>query len=120
MTTEMPKELQESVLMIGLGDGESHGYELREYLRRNHLPVDLATVYRKLQSMERRGLIASRWESSATGPARRVYSLTTQGVTTLRSELQGLRTLHSHLGEILDTAENALLERARINALSRI
>jgi len=30
MTTEMPKELQESVLMIGLGNGESHGYELAQ------------------------------------------------------------------------------------------
>jgi len=119
MTTEMPKELQESVLMIGLGNGESHGYELGEYLRRNHLPLDLATVYRRLQSMERRGLITSRWESSATGPARRVYSLTKLGFTSLRSEIQGLRTLHTLLGELLEAAEVSQLERDRTNAPSR-
>jgi DNA-binding PadR family transcriptional regulator len=119
MDTEMPKELQESVLMIGLGNGESHGYELGEYLRSNHLPLDLATVYRRLQSMERRGLITSRWDSSASGPARRVYSLTELGFTSLRSEILQLRTLQNLLGELLEAAEVSQLERDRTKASAR-
>jgi len=119
MNAEMPKEFQEAVLMISLGEGESHGYELGEYLRRNRLPVDLATVYRKLQSMERRGLIASRWESSASGPARRIYSLTPDGFEKLWNDLEGLRDIQVRLGLMLDAAEESLAGRSRNRTSSR-
>jgi DNA-binding PadR family transcriptional regulator len=119
MNAEMPKEFQEAVLMISLGEGESHGYELGEYLRRNGLPVDLATVYRKLQSMERRGLIASRWESSASGPARRIYSLTPDGFEKLWNDLEGLRDIQVRLGLMLDAAEESLAGRSRNRTSSR-
>ncbi|MHB1130039.1 MAG: PadR family transcriptional regulator [Ilumatobacteraceae bacterium] len=86
----MPRQFQEPCLLFGLERGESHGYELAEYLRGLNMPIDLATVYRKLQSMERRGLIVSRWEESPSGPKRRVYRLTDAGLATARDAVKEL------------------------------
>ncbi len=54
------------------------------------MPIDLATVYRKLQSMERRGLIVSRWEESPSGPKRRIYQLTDAGVAAAQDAVKEL------------------------------
>lgn len=114
----MPKELQEIVLLFGLNNGESHGYELAEFLHQNHFDVDLATVYRKLQSMERRGLITSRWEPSVSGPARRVYSISSQGSVNLRSGFADLSILHSQMGDLLNFAKASFKKHAQSEALS--
>ena len=37
------------------------------------------TVYRALRQMEGLGLVSSMWDTSSTGPARRMYSLTQAG-----------------------------------------
>ncbi len=89
-TPDMPRQFQQSFLLIGLERGESHGYELTEYLRGLNMPIDLATVYRKLQSMERRGLIISRWEESPSGPKRRIYQLTDAGVAAAQDAVKEL------------------------------
>ncbi len=61
---------------------EGRGYELAEGLKpfvyeRN--PVDTNTVYRLLHDLEKRGLVTSRWDTSNTGPTRRVYHTTEEG-----------------------------------------
>jgi len=56
------------------------------------------TVYPTLDRLEHRGLLRSRWEDEATAraegrPARRYFSLTASGVSTLEAALQKHRTL---------------------------
>jgi PadR family transcriptional regulator, regulatory protein PadR len=70
------------LLLLGvLDDGPAHGYGLVETLReRSGGAFDLpeGTVYPSLYRLERRGLIASRWEP-AGGRNRRVYRLSAAG-----------------------------------------
>ncbi|MGI8479901.1 MAG: PadR family transcriptional regulator [Gaiellaceae bacterium] len=69
------------LLLSALEDEPAHGYELVQTLReRSEGAFDLAegTVYPSLYRLERRGLIASRWETVA-GRRRRVYRLTKSG-----------------------------------------
>ncbi|MBA3374964.1 MAG: helix-turn-helix transcriptional regulator [Actinobacteria bacterium] len=69
------------LLLSALEDEPAHGYELVQTLReRSEGAFDLAegTVYPSLYRLERRGLIASRWETVA-GRRRRVYGLTKSG-----------------------------------------
>jgi len=69
------------LLLSALEDEPAHGYELLQTLReRSEGAFDLAegTVYPSLYRLERRGLIASRWETVA-GRRRRVYRLTKSG-----------------------------------------
>jgi len=104
-TPNMPRQFQELFLLIDLDRGESHGYELAEYLRGLNMPVDLATVYRKLQSMERRGLIISRWEESALGPQRRVYCLTDTGVVEARAAARELEEIAAMVSRALNAVD---------------
>lgn len=76
------------LLLAALEDAPAHGYELVETVReRSEGAFDLAegTVYPSLYRLERRGLVASAWETVA-GRRRRVYRLTTSGRRTLAKE----------------------------------
>ena len=76
------------LLLSALESAPAHGYELVETLReRSEGAFDLAegTVYPSLYRLERRGLVASGWET-VSGRRRRVYRLTTGGRRALEKE----------------------------------
>ena len=76
------------LMLSALEDDPAHGYELVETLReRSEGAFDLAegTVYPSLYRLERRGLVASGWQTVA-GRRRRVYRLTTSGRSALEKE----------------------------------
>lgn len=76
----LPRRFLPAFLLLTLErDGTSYGYELWDTARALGLAVDLAAVYRGLKTMERRGLVTSAWARSASGPDRRLYSLTDAG-----------------------------------------
>jgi len=73
--------MQPSVLMALL-DGKSHGYELLQHIAEyGFLKGDAppGMIYRHLRQMEEEGLVASQWEATGTGPAKRVYTITPEG-----------------------------------------
>ena len=76
------------LLLSALDEKPAHGYALVETLReRSEGAFDLAegTVYPSLYRLERRGLVASGWET-VNGRRRRVYRLTGQGRGRLAEE----------------------------------
>jgi poly-beta-hydroxybutyrate-responsive repressor len=62
--------------------GAAHGYELagdvREYAFTDS-EIEVAALYRTLRQLEENGCVSSKWDAGASGPARRVYSLTPRG-----------------------------------------
>ena len=76
----LPRSFLRSFLLLAFDRvGRSYGYELFETVQAQGLVTDLAGVYRALRSMQRHGLVTSVWEPSASGPDRRVYSLSPEG-----------------------------------------
>jgi PadR family transcriptional regulator, regulatory protein PadR len=76
----MPKNFLASWLLLLLRSWNAHGYQLIQTLTAMGLGlVDPATVYRTLRQLEEEGLITSAWDATATGPARRVYTLSEAG-----------------------------------------
>jgi poly-beta-hydroxybutyrate-responsive repressor len=79
--TALSRFLQPCLLML-LAEGESHGYELIEKLPEvgymDSTP-DPATVYKVLRRLEADGVVKSDWDTSGSGPAKRVYSVTREG-----------------------------------------
>lgn len=68
------------VLLLMLREWSSYGYELMEKMAQFGLAaMNPGTVYRTLRQMEKDGVIKSNWDTSAAGPARRVYSITDAG-----------------------------------------
>ena len=76
--------LLSSTLLAYLRNWNAHGYQLVQELGKAGLPAfDSATVYRTLRQLERAGLVSSFWDTSSSGPARRMYSLTKAGEAVL-------------------------------------
>ncbi len=97
-------DLLASSLLAFLRNWPAYGYQLVRELSKAGLPAfDSATVYRTLRQLERSGLVSSFWDTSESGPARRMYSLTRAGETFLNLWLD----LLSHYQNILHSALNS-------------
>ena len=96
------------VLFLLKTKGHAHGYELAGEMAECALTdaeVDMGGLYRVLQRLEVEGLVASEWDTSGNGPARRVYSITPAGEYRLREWV----TVLGNMARSMD----AFLRRAR-------
>lgn len=73
-------EMLATSLLAFLKGWNAYGYELTQKLAQAGLPEsDSGTVYRTLRQLEKSGFVSSFWDTSESGPARRMYSLTRAG-----------------------------------------
>lgn len=100
--TGLPRNYLRPCLLLLLAEGPSHGYDMLEHMPRLGLErVDPGGLYRTLRSMEEEGLVTSAWEHAESGPARRTYELTDEGLDWLHAWAGSLRQVHRHLGRYL-------------------
>jgi PadR family transcriptional regulator PadR len=99
----LPRNYLRPCLLLLLAEGTGHGYEL---LRQVHalglVNADTASVYRSLRALDQEGLVRSRWEPSASGPARRTYVLTAEGRDRLRAMTDEIAYAADALDRFLD------------------
>ena len=84
LSSGLPKDFLRPCLLLLLREGETHGYELLESVcvfGFDH--SDPGALYRALHRLENDGLVQSGWRESQSGPRKRVYSLTEDGVAEL-------------------------------------
>lgn len=88
-------------VLLMLRDGAIHGYAIWERLMLMSIPGlnenDRVNIYRALRQLEKEGKIKSQWETTGTGPARRVYMLTNTGENFLKIWATGLRQYRQSL-----------------------
>jgi len=73
-------------LLLLLAEKSSHGYELTERyseLGFTEADSDPGAIYRTLKLLESEGFIKSKWETSVNGPAKKIYSITPEGLEIL-------------------------------------
>lgn len=105
-TTGMPRSFLRPILLLLLAERSSHGYELLEQIAELGLErADPGGLYRTLRTMEQEGLVASWWETSTSGPARRSYELTPEGLDWLHASAGSLRLVARHLDRYLERYE---------------
>ena len=98
--------LLSSTLLAYLRNWNAYGYQLVQELAKAGLPAfDSATVYRTLRQLERAGLVSSFWDTSSSGPARRMYTLTKAGEGVLSLWVDVLSHYQSVLQRALRTYE---------------
>lgn len=91
----------ELVVVAALATKEFYGYELVEHLKaRCGMSVSDGTLYAILLRLKNEGLVRHRWEHAASGPARKYYALTKQGVVALA----GMRTAWAEITRAVDRA----------------
>ena len=94
-------DLLTTSLLAMLRGWSGYGYQLSQRLKDYGMPVfDQGTVYRTLRKLEESGLVASFWDTSASGPARRMYSLTRAGEIFLSGWLEALERYQRFLATL--------------------
>ncbi len=79
-TTQLRKGLLEMCMLNAMSTGPVYGYDIVRQLREmDGLVTSEGTVYPILSRFKREGLVQSRLEESAEGPARKYYELTESG-----------------------------------------
>ena len=117
----LPKNFLRPCLLLLLREHPAHGYDLLERLR----PLgfnrdDPGRLYRALRVLESDGLVRSVWEKSSSGPARRMYELTREGVETLHESVSALKLTHELLDVFLSRySEFVAIKPARRSPASR-
>jgi PadR family transcriptional regulator PadR len=98
----LPRNYLRASLLLLIGEAPAHGYDLLDQIAQLGLrSVDPGGLYRTLRVMEDDGLVASSWEHSSAGPARRTYRLTADGVDWLHAWAGALRESHRYLSAYL-------------------
>jgi len=102
--------VQPAILVI-LMDGPLHGYRVAE--RIGELPgfgsqkPDKSGVYRFLKAMEGKGLLASSWDVSDGGPAKRTYQITPSGEACLGKWITTLDDYRKSITDLLRLARRS-------------
>jgi poly-beta-hydroxybutyrate-responsive repressor len=100
-------DLLSSSLLAYLRRWNAYGYQLVQELGKSGLSsFDSTTVYRTLRQLEKSGLVSSFWDTSESGPARRMYSLTAAGETFLDLWLDLFGRYQKILHSALDSLDN--------------
>lgn len=98
----------EPAILVLLRERSMHGYELLEQLPElvgDEAGPDLGNLYRVLRGLELEGVLTSRWDVDAPGPARRVYALTGLGTILLDDWIRALAKTRSAIDVFLERYE---------------
>jgi poly-beta-hydroxybutyrate-responsive repressor len=100
-------DLLSSSLLAFLRRWNAYGYQLVQELGKAGLAsFDSTTVYRTLRQLERAGLVSSFWDTSTSGPARRMYALTKAGEAVLDVWVELFGRYQKVLHSALDSLDN--------------
>ena len=95
--------LVEPAALAALLYADGYGYDMRRTIldmTEGEVDVDVGGLYRSLRRLEDEGAVTSRWCEEGTGPRRREYELTEQGMELAEQWLDALRT-RQRLDELL-------------------
>jgi PadR family transcriptional regulator PadR len=102
----------EPIVLVSLARlGTAHGYSIAqeaEKLAVTHAGVDVSAVYRTLRRLEQMGFVRSEWATEESGPARRDYTLTTEGLDHLRQWTLVLGEVMKALSKIFNNCQDVI------------
>jgi DNA-binding PadR family transcriptional regulator len=104
---ELLKGSIKRLILAVLADGEKYGYQISKAISERSqetLEFGEGSIYPALHSLEKSGLLQSRWVSQKDLPDRKYYSLTEKGQQTLQLSLEEwklfVHSVNNVLGDI--------------------
>ena len=97
---QMRKGILEYCILGILSSGDSYTSDIIEELKKAQLIVVEGTLYPLLTRLKNAGLLEYRWEESNSGPPRKYYSLSENGLSfqrDLKQTWEGLSQAVNHL-----------------------
>ncbi|HHY11529.1 MAG TPA: PadR family transcriptional regulator [Firmicutes bacterium] len=113
-----PEGFMEPCLLLLLTENVTYGYDLISRLKEFGFGdnQDPGMVYRYLRRLEKRGMIESRWDTTGTGPARRMYRVTADGDELLSVWAETIKLNIRVLQQFLERYECAIQENCSSEA----
>ena len=99
--------------------GSAHGYQLAqeaEGMAVTHAGLDGGVIYRTLRRLEAAGHVRSSWDTSGSGPARRIYVLTESGRGHLAEWAEVLKNVTGSLQALTRNCEQVGRQSASLPA----
>jgi DNA-binding PadR family transcriptional regulator len=82
------------LILKTLKEKNASGSEIHEKITKEYeVEIPKPMIYMILRRMERMGLVTSKWETGETGPAKRTYTITEEGLDILEREMERIRKL---------------------------
>ena len=101
------ERFQVAAILLLLRERPAHGYDMLERLPAltGEERVDVGNLYRVLRALEEQGLVASEWDETLPGPAKRTYELTEAGEAALERWAAALTQTRTHIDLFLQRYE---------------
>jgi DNA-binding PadR family transcriptional regulator len=94
--------LAHTLILKTLKEKNASGSEIHEKITKEYeVEMPKPMIYMILRRMERMGLVTSKWETGETGPAKRIYTITEEGLDILEREMERIRRLKELAEKIL-------------------
>lgn len=100
-------------VLCELSKGPNYGYELMFKLQTFGIEeedINISTLYRCLKKLEDAKLIGSNWEEGISGPNKKVYSITQDGVEELKNTILFIEDRKKILENVLKCYKNINLK----------
>ena len=90
-------------VLAALRGRERYGYELAQLFERVGLgPIKGGTLYPLLGRLTESGLVTAEWRPGTSGPGRKYYALTQDGLALLERQADLWRSFHDAVATLLD------------------
>ena len=101
------ERFQVAAILLLLSERPGHGYDLLERLPAviEEERVDVGNLYRVLRALEEQGIVASEWDETLPGPAKRTYELTEAGAAALERWATALTETRTRIDRFLERYE---------------
>ena len=87
-------------LLLLISEKSSHGYELTEKYTEfgfTEASADPGAIYRTLKLLASEGFVISQWDTDKPGPAKKIYSITDEGLELLSSWAEEIKERKKYL-----------------------
>ncbi len=109
-------KLVQPTILLFLAEQDLHGYGLIQKIMDSPMfkgeKPDPTGIYRFLRSMEDRKLVVSSWDMAESGPPKKIYTITGEGVGCLQRWTSTLRNYQTSIETLVAVADGILEARA--------
>lgn len=100
-----PGRFLELMLLTSLKEEDLYGYRLLDKINEFGFDKDipsLSTIYRRLNRMEKEGMVLSSWAESSEGPKKKYYQITDKGNIELEIWIELIKKRRKHIDSIIE------------------
>jgi len=102
--------IEPCILLLLKKKQPTHGYDLMEELTAFGIDNDPGALYRTLRRLENEQMVSSQWDTSGTGPAKRLYELTPAGEELLNSWVVNFKYTQERIANFIKMHEKLMEE----------